>query len=321
VLDLRPQPPDFKAFGLREVDGEKYLAFEFQTLMPVRELKVRGAHNQSNALAALALGHAAGCRSTPMLEALRVQGLAHRCQWVRERNGVNWYDDSKATNVGAALAAIEGLGADIEGKLVLIAGGDGKGAEFRPARAGGATAAPWCCWAAMPSAWPRPWAMPCRWFGSKPSTKPCSSAELAQPAMPCCCRRPAPASTCSRTSKNAGACSPRQRRAGMIFGILKPYPSPLISGRGIDLDFPMLAGCLALLGLGLVMITSASSEVAAVQSGNPLYHMFRHLVYVVLGLGGDDHDGADRHLAAHGLHDADRRLRPAGDGAGAGYRP
>jgi len=70
----------------------------------------------------------------------------------------------------------------------------------------------------------------------------------------------------------------------MIFGIFKPYPSPLISGRGVDLDFPMLAGCLALLGLGLVMITSASSEVAAVQSGNPLYHMFRHLVYVFLGL-------------------------------------
>ena len=71
----------------------------------------------------------------------------------------------------------------------------------------------------------------------------------------------------------------------MIFGAIKPYPSPLISGRGIDVDFPFLAGCLALLGLGLVMITSASSEVAAVQSGNPLYHMIRHLVYVTLGLG------------------------------------
>ncbi|MFK0088210.1 putative lipid II flippase FtsW [Pseudomonas sp. NPDC090755] len=71
----------------------------------------------------------------------------------------------------------------------------------------------------------------------------------------------------------------------MIFGIIKPYPSPLVSGRGIDLDFAMLAGCLALLGLGLVMITSASSEVAAAQSGNPLYHMFRHLVYVLIGVG------------------------------------
>ena len=71
----------------------------------------------------------------------------------------------------------------------------------------------------------------------------------------------------------------------MIFGILKPYPSPLVTGRGIDLDFPLLAGCLALLGLGLVMITSASSEVAALQSGNTLYHMIRHLFYIVLGLG------------------------------------
>lgn len=103
--------------------------------MPVRELKIRGAHNQSNALAALATGHAAGLPFEPMLEALReFGGLAHRCQWVRERNGVNWYDDSKATNVGAATAAIEGTGADIEGKLVLIAGGDGKGADFAALR-------------------------------------------------------------------------------------------------------------------------------------------------------------------------------------------
>ena len=71
----------------------------------------------------------------------------------------------------------------------------------------------------------------------------------------------------------------------MIFGVIKPYPSPLISGRGIDVDFPMLAGCLALLGLGLVMIASASSEVAAAQSGNTLAMMIRHLVYLVLGLG------------------------------------
>ncbi|QAX81910.1 putative lipid II flippase FtsW [Candidatus Pseudomonas adelgestsugas] len=66
--------------------------------------------------------------------------------------------------------------------------------------------------------------------------------------------------------------------------IIKPYPSPIITGHGIDLDFPMLASCLALLGLGLVMITSASSEVAAVQLGNTLYMMIRHLVYLVLGI-------------------------------------
>ena len=128
--------PDFKGFGLIEEDGEKWLAFQFDKLMPARELKIRGAHNQSNALAALALGHAVGLPFEPMLQTLReFAGLAHRCQWVRERNGVNYYDDSKATNVGAALAAIEGLGADIDGKLVLIAGGDGKGADFHDLRA------------------------------------------------------------------------------------------------------------------------------------------------------------------------------------------
>lgn len=123
--------PDFKAFGLREENGEKYLAFEFQNLMPVRELKVRGAHNQANALAALALGHAVGLPFDAMLSSLRnFTGLEHRCQWVRELDGVSYYNDSKATNVGAALAAIDGLGADMDGKLVLIAGGDGKGADF-----------------------------------------------------------------------------------------------------------------------------------------------------------------------------------------------
>ncbi|WP_407312140.1 UDP-N-acetylmuramoyl-L-alanine--D-glutamate ligase [Pseudomonas sp. nanlin1] len=127
--------PDFKGFGLREEQGEKYLAFEFDNLMPVSELKVRGAHNQANALAALALGHAVGLPMDAMLTSLRAfKGLKHRCQWLRERNGVAWYDDSKATNVGAAIAAIEGLGSDIAGKLVLIAGGDGKGADFSALR-------------------------------------------------------------------------------------------------------------------------------------------------------------------------------------------
>jgi UDP-N-acetylmuramoylalanine--D-glutamate ligase len=128
--------PDFKGFGLFEEKGEKYLAFQFEALMPVRELKMRGAHNQSNALAALALGHAVGLPFEPMLETLRrFAGLPHRCQWVGQRGDVSYYDDSKATNVGAALAAIEGLGADIDGKLVLIAGGDGKGADFSGLRA------------------------------------------------------------------------------------------------------------------------------------------------------------------------------------------
>ena len=127
--------PDFNGFGLIEEAGEKCLAFQFDALLPVRELKIRGAHNQSNALAALALGHAVGLPFAAMLEALKhFTGLAHRCQWVGELRGAHYYDDSKATNVGAALAAIEGLGADINGKLLLIAGGDGKGADFSALR-------------------------------------------------------------------------------------------------------------------------------------------------------------------------------------------
>ncbi len=127
--------PDLRGFGLIEQDGQKHLAFEFKALMPVSELKIRGAHNQANALAALALGHAVGLPMTAMLEALRdFPGLPHRCQWVGQHAGVDYYDDSKATNVGAALAAIEGFGGTLQGRQVLIAGGDGKGADFSPLR-------------------------------------------------------------------------------------------------------------------------------------------------------------------------------------------
>src|SRR5690554_6960544 len=99
--------------------------------MPVSELKIRGAHNQANALAALALGHAVGLPMAAMLDALReFSGLPHRCQWVGQHAGVDYYNDSKATNVGAALAAIEGFGRELQGRQVLIAGGDGKGADF-----------------------------------------------------------------------------------------------------------------------------------------------------------------------------------------------
>lgn len=123
--------PDLKGFGLLEQNGEKHLAYGLKTLMPVNQLKTRGAHNQANALAALALGHAVGIPMTAMLDALReFTGLPHRCQWVGQHAGVDYYDDSKATNVGAALAAIEGFGNDLQGKQVLIAGGDGKGADF-----------------------------------------------------------------------------------------------------------------------------------------------------------------------------------------------
>lgn len=121
------QQPD--SFCVLSKDGEEYLAFNTEALMPVKELKIVGQHNVANALAALALGHAFGLGWAPMLKALRAfKGLKHRCQWVGETDQVNWYNDSKGTNVGATVAAITGLGT--KGKIILLAGGVGKGADF-----------------------------------------------------------------------------------------------------------------------------------------------------------------------------------------------
>jgi len=123
--------PDFKGFGVRDHEGTRFLAFERELLMPVGDLRIAGEHNVANALAALALGHAVGLPMPAMLNVLRsFTGLAHRCQLVAERGGVAFYDDSKGTNVGATVAAIEGLCKGRSGRVVLIAGGVGKGAEF-----------------------------------------------------------------------------------------------------------------------------------------------------------------------------------------------
>lgn len=125
--------PSADAFGIIEDQGKRWLAFGAERLLASDELRIHGAHNQANALAALAIGRALGWPWAPMLQALReFPGLPHRCQWVAECGGVAYFNDSKATNVGAALAAIEGLASDIPGRLVLIAGGDGKGADFAP---------------------------------------------------------------------------------------------------------------------------------------------------------------------------------------------
>jgi len=118
-------------FGLSETQNGTYLSFGDENLMPTAELKMVGQHNWENALAALAIGKAAGFEMTAMLEALReFKGLPHRCQVVAEQDGLTWYNDSKATNVGATIAAIEGIGSNLKGKVILIAGGEGKDANF-----------------------------------------------------------------------------------------------------------------------------------------------------------------------------------------------
>ncbi len=125
--------PRENEFGLVNNSGENWLAFEHNLLMSVSELPVLGRHYQPNALASLAIGYGYGLPMRSMLETLKAfKGLAHRCQLVRECQGVSWYNDSKGTNVGATLAAINGLGPEISGKLLLIAGGVGKNADFSP---------------------------------------------------------------------------------------------------------------------------------------------------------------------------------------------
>lgn len=133
ILYFTLNEPGKDEFGLLKKDGETYLAFYDKILMPVKKLPILGRHYQANALAALAIGYGFGLPFEPMLQTLvEFKGLPHRCQLVRERNGVRWYNDSKGTNVGATLAAIEGLGPEIDGYLVLIAGGVGKNADFAP---------------------------------------------------------------------------------------------------------------------------------------------------------------------------------------------
>jgi len=110
--------------------GEVHL----QRLMPADALRIRGRHNAANALAALALATSIGCPLAPMLHGLReYRGEPHRVAFVANIGGVEAFDDSKGTNVGATVAALQGLGADkAPGKLVVILGGDGKGQDFAP---------------------------------------------------------------------------------------------------------------------------------------------------------------------------------------------
>lgn len=144
--DMPQRPGDF---GLEEVNGMVWLVralesdetrkkrkddaeeLHIQRLMPADALRIRGRHNASNALAALALCSAAGCTLAPILFGLReYKGEPHRVESVAVINGVEFFDDSKGTNVGATVAALRGLGEDR--KLVVILGGEGKGQDFSP---------------------------------------------------------------------------------------------------------------------------------------------------------------------------------------------
>ncbi|NGP52177.1 UDP-N-acetylmuramoyl-L-alanine--D-glutamate ligase [Thioalkalivibrio sp. XN8] len=116
-------------YGLLDTPAGPALARGEEALAPVSVLRVRGRHNQANALAALAMVEAVGLDPRACLPALAAfRGLPHRAEWIAERGGVEYINDSKGTNVGAAVAAIQGM----DRPVVLIAGGDGKGADFAP---------------------------------------------------------------------------------------------------------------------------------------------------------------------------------------------
>jgi len=121
--------PTAQDFGLQQEAGETWLMQGTNKIIRTSELKIAGLHNAVNALAALALCRAIGLNNEALINTLRsFKGLPHRVEWVAEINGVAFYDDSKGTNVGATCAALHGL----PQKVVLIAGGDGKGQDFSP---------------------------------------------------------------------------------------------------------------------------------------------------------------------------------------------
>jgi UDP-N-acetylmuramoylalanine--D-glutamate ligase len=116
-------------YSLRDLSGATWLVAGGEPVLPLAELRLSGRHNAANALAALALADACGLPRSASISAFEhFPGLPHRTQWVADVAGVRWVDDSKATNVGAAIAAVEGLA----GPLVIIAGGEGKGQDFAP---------------------------------------------------------------------------------------------------------------------------------------------------------------------------------------------
>lgn len=110
---------------------EESLILGNEVIIPASSLKIKGCHNWLNALAASALVTPLGIAKTCIEEVLeKFSGLPHRTQWIKTIDGVDWINDSKGTNIGATLSAISGIGGSMQGRIVLIAGGQGKGADF-----------------------------------------------------------------------------------------------------------------------------------------------------------------------------------------------
>lgn len=138
IISFGLTKPDQGHFGLAVINNKQTLMFGEQALICLDKLPLAGMHNALNYMATLALGYSAGWPLSAMTENIAgFTGLAHRCQRVVSDDAIQWINDSKATNVGATLAAIKGLAPTLadNNKLILIAGGDGKGADFSPLKA------------------------------------------------------------------------------------------------------------------------------------------------------------------------------------------
>ncbi|MEM9243405.1 MAG: UDP-N-acetylmuramoyl-L-alanine--D-glutamate ligase [Pseudomonadota bacterium] len=135
VISFGLDKPKSDHFGVIKEKDQIYLVYGKEKIICADQIKIKGQLNRLNMLAALAVGYHYGFDLSSMCDVLTTfNGLPHRCQLVRELSGVYWYNDSKATNVGATLAALQSLSENLQGKIVLIVGGLAKGIDFLPLR-------------------------------------------------------------------------------------------------------------------------------------------------------------------------------------------
>jgi UDP-N-acetylmuramoylalanine--D-glutamate ligase len=129
IIGFSLSEPSGENYGVCNYSDTRWLVRGKNRLLPANKIRMTGDHNIANALAALALGEVINIPLECMIKVLRIfPGLPHRCEWIAETDGTPWINDSKGTNVGASIAAIKGLAN--QNNIVLIAGGDGKGADF-----------------------------------------------------------------------------------------------------------------------------------------------------------------------------------------------
>ena len=276
-----PGPGDF---GLCLESGDEYLCHGDDVLIPVSELGLAGRHNVANALAALALGHAAGLLLPPMVETLRVfAGLPHRCERVAEVAGVTYVNDSKGTNVGATEAALLGLGGDRD--IVLIAGGQGKGADFSRLQA--AVSAHCKALVLMGEDAPLLQGGSRRCRPHRPGRLFCRGGWRRERAGRRGRYRPAVAGVRQfrhvqwlRGTRCSLSCAGPAAVGGRVMKWLPD--SARSAATGMDVAMVLLG--MALMLVGFVAISSASIEFAEWKYGNPWHLSLRHLVYLLAAL-------------------------------------